>query len=51
MLDTTNGPVEEALSHKELHKTDEIQQEIAHFFAEPYNSSSHTHMCSDMGGF
>ena len=43
--------LEEALTHKELYKTDEIQQEIAHYFAEHYNSSSHTHMCSDMSGF
>ena len=51
MLDTTNGPAEETLTHKELYKTEEIQQEIAHYFAEHYNSSCHTHMCSDMGGF
>ena len=41
--------MEETLTHKELHKTDEIQQEIAHYFAEHYNSSDHTRMCSDMG--
>jgi len=51
MLDTTNGPVEETVTHKELYKTEEIQQEIAHYFAEHYNSSGHTRMCSDMGGF
>ena len=50
MLDTTNGPVEKALTHEELYKTAEIQQEIAHYFAEHYNSSEHKRMCSDMGG-
>ena len=51
MLDTTNGPVEEDLTHKELYKTTEIQQEIAHYFTRHYNSNGHTYMCSDMGGF
>ena len=50
MLDTTNGPVEKAMTHEELYKTAEIQQEIAHYFAEHYNSNGHTRMCSDLGG-
>ena len=51
MLDTTNRPVEEALTHKELYKTAEIQQEIAYYFAEHYRSRGHTRMCSEMSGF
>ena len=50
MLDMTNGPVEQAQMHKELHKADEIQQEIAFYFAGHYNSDEHTNMCSDMSG-
>ena len=50
MLNTANGPVEEALTRKELHKADEIQQEITKYFAEHYNSDGHTRMCSEMGG-
>ena len=50
MLESTNGPVKKALTHEELYKTAEIQQEIAHYFAEHYNSSGHTRMCSDLGG-
>ena len=50
MLDVTNGPVEQAQTHKELHKADEIQQEIAHHIADHYSSDEHKNKCSDMGG-
>ena len=50
MLDTANLPIVQAQTSKELYKAEEIQKEIARYFAEHYNSEGHTRMCSDMGG-